>query len=207
MGSTPLSRARLAGRLAAAGCVAAEEEAGELLAAAGGDGALLDALARAAARSALAMGAARPRARVVATDLDPAAVACAAANGVEALHGDLLAPLPLALAGRVDVVAGVVPYVPTGALRLLPRDALAHEPLAALDGGPDGAAVLRRAVAGAPGVLRPGGALLLELGGDQADLLAPDLARHGFGDVAVVRDGDGDVRGVEATLLAPVTRT
>ncbi|MGH9090232.1 MAG: methyltransferase, partial [Acidimicrobiales bacterium] len=153
---------------------------------------------------AVAMGAARPGARVVATDVDPLAVASARANGVEAYHGDLLAPVPAALPGRVDVVIGVVPYVPTGALGLLPRDTLAYEPVLAYDGGPDGAAVLRRVVAGASSALRPGGALLLELGGHQADLLAPDLARHGFDGVTVLRDGDGDVRGVEATLRRPL---
>ena len=38
--------------------------------------------------------AAQPGARVVASDLDERAVACATANGVEAHHGDLFAPLP-----------------------------------------------------------------------------------------------------------------
>jgi release factor glutamine methyltransferase len=48
-------------------------------------------------------------------------------------------------------------------------------------------------------VLRPRGALLLELGGDQAGLLAPDLARQGYAEVRVLRDADGDIRGIEAT--------
>jgi release factor glutamine methyltransferase len=101
----------------------------------------------------------------------------------------------------VDVVAGVVPYVPTGELSLLQRDTFTFETPLAYDGGPDGCAILRRAIAGAVAVLRPGGALLLELGGDQASLLAPDLAA--FDDVRVLRDEDGDVRGVEATTPSP----
>jgi len=40
---------------------------------------------------------------VIATDIDPAAVACARRNGVEALPGDLDEPLPPALRRRVDV--------------------------------------------------------------------------------------------------------
>jgi hypothetical protein len=40
--------------------------------------------------------------------------------------------------------------------------------------------------------------LLLELGGDQADALRPDLEAAGYGDVAVLVDEDGDVRGIEA---------
>jgi release factor glutamine methyltransferase len=55
-------------------------------------------------------------------------------------------------------------------------------------------------VAGSPRFLRRGGALLLELGGEQADLLADDLAHLGHVDVTVLVDEEGDVRGIEATL-------
>ncbi len=143
---------------------------------------------------------ARPSARVVACDLDERAVACAVANGVEAYVGDLFVPLPSGLEGRVDVVVGVVPYVPTPALALLARDTLAFESRLSYDGGADGTDVLRRAAVDSAGFLRPGGALLLELGGDQADLLADDLDRLGFAEVSVLLDEDGDARGIEATL-------
>ena len=142
----------------------------------------------------------RPGARVVACDVDERAVACAAANGVEVHRGDLFEPLPRGLEGRVDVVVGVVPYVPTPELALLQRDTFAFESELSYDGGPDGAGVLRRVIAGAPRFLRPGGALLLELGGDEADALGAGLERAGYGDVAVMVDEDGDVRGIEATL-------
>jgi release factor glutamine methyltransferase len=140
-------------------------------------------------------------ARVVGSDVHEASVACARGNGVEAFVGDLFAPLPAELRGAVDMVVGVVPYVPTGELGLLQRDTFTFETALAYDGGADGCAFLRRAIAGASEWLRPdGGALLLELGGDEAALLAPDLAHAGFSGVAVLRDEDGDVRGVEATL-------
>ena len=142
----------------------------------------------------------RPGARVVATDLDERAVACARRNGVKAHRGDLLAPLPRALEGRIDVVIGVVPYVPTGDLRLLQRDTLTFESTVSYDGGDDGTALLRRVVADGPRFLRSGGALLLELGGRQADALEDDLARRRFVDLEVLRDEEGDVRGIEATL-------
>ncbi|MGZ6643705.1 MAG: HemK family protein methyltransferase [Solirubrobacteraceae bacterium] len=144
----------------------------------------------------------RPGARVVATDADERAVACAAANGVQARRGDLLAPLGPELEGRVDVVVGVVPYVPTPELGLLQRDTLAFESTLSYDGGPDGCDLLRRVVAESPRFLRPGGALLLELGGDQAGALRDDLARLGYAGVRELVDEDGDVRGVEATLAA-----
>ena len=143
----------------------------------------------------------RPAAVVVATDVDQAAVACARANGVDAHLGDLFAPVLLALAGRVDVVVGVVPYVPTPELRLLQRDTFAFETTLGYDGGADGLAVVRRVLDEARAVLRPGGALLLELGGDQPELLADDLERLGYGDTEVLRDEEGDARGIEATRL------
>jgi release factor glutamine methyltransferase len=142
----------------------------------------------------------RPGARVVACDVDERAVACATANGVEAYRGDLFAPLPRALEGRVDVVVGVVPYVPTPELPLLQRDTFTFETPLSYDGGGDGTEILRRVLADSPRFLRRGGALLLELGGEQPDALGDDLAHLGYVDVSVLVDEDGDVRGVEATL-------
>ena len=100
----------------------------------------------------------------------------------------------------------MVPYVPTPDLALLQRDTLTFETTLSYDGGEDGTALLRRVVADGPRVLRPGGALLLELGGEQADTLGDDLARLHYVDVAVFRDEEGDVRGIEATLGAIADR-
>lgn len=142
----------------------------------------------------------RRGAHVAASDIDERAVACATVNGVEVYLGDLFAPLPRALEGRVDVVVGVVPYVPTPALPRLQRDTFTFESPLAYDGGPDGTTILRRVLTDAPRFLRRGGALLLELGGGQAALLGDDLAHLGYVDVSVLIDEDGDVRGIEATL-------
>jgi release factor glutamine methyltransferase len=141
----------------------------------------------------------RPDARVVASDLDDRAVACAAANGIEVYCGDLFSPLPQELRGFVDVIVGVVPYVPTRSMELLPRDTFKFESATSYDGGEEGVDVLRRVVRRSPVFLRPGGALLLELGGDEAQLLGGELASHGFLDFEVLVDDDGDIRGIEAT--------
>ena len=127
----------------------------------------------------------RPGARVIASDVDERAVACARSNGVEAYEGDLFEGLPHVVA---DVVVGVVPYVPTPDLPLLQRDTFTFETPLAYDGGPDGLDFVRRVIAEAPAFLRPGGALLLELGGDQA---------AAFDAVDVIVDEEGDVRGIE----------
>ncbi|MEP6642532.1 MAG: putative protein N(5)-glutamine methyltransferase [Gaiellales bacterium] len=141
-----------------------------------------------------------PGARIVASDIDERAIACARANGVDVYHGDLFAPLPRGLAACVDVVVAIVPYVPTPALPLLQRDTFTFESPLHYDGGRDGTDILRRVLADSPRFLRAGGAVLLELGGDQADALADDLERIGYAAIAVLADGDGDVRGIEATL-------
>jgi len=125
-------------------------------------------------------------------------VACALANGVDARLGDLFGPLTPV---EADVVVAVVPYVPTSELALLQRDTLAFESPRAYDGGEDGLWLLRRVVANSPRFLRPGGALLLELGGAQAEALRVDLRASGFGAFEVLADEDGDIRGVEATWL------
>ncbi|MEU4092594.1 putative protein N(5)-glutamine methyltransferase [Streptomyces sp. NPDC026673] len=109
-----------------------------------------------------------------AADVDAAAVACARRNlapadgRVHVHEGDLYAPLPARLRGRVDVLVANVPYVPTGAVGLLPPEARDHEPRVALDGGADGLDVLRRVAAAAPSWLAPGGHLLIETSEEQA---------------------------------------
>ena len=141
---------------------------------------------------------ARPGARVVATDLDPAACRCAVGNGVEVYCGHLADPVPAELRGRVDVVVAVVPYVPEDALAYLPRDVQAFEPRLALDGGPEGIRLLGDAIRAAAELLRPGGTVLLELGAGQDGLVAPVLAEAGFDPPVLHVDEDGDLRGVEA---------
>lgn len=143
------------------------------------------------------LAAAVPRASVVGVDIDPRAVACARRNGVAAVLGDLDAPLR---SGAFDVVTAVAPYVPRPEIRFLPADVQRYEPGLALDGGDDGLAVVRRVVAGAARLLRPGGWLVTEIGGDQDVALAPTLAARGFAAVRPWRDEEGDLRGVAARL-------
>ncbi|MFE4216142.1 putative protein N(5)-glutamine methyltransferase [Streptomyces sp. NPDC056844] len=106
-----------------------------------------------------------------AADVEPAAVRCARRNvGAHGTvhEGDLFAPLPPSLRGRVDVLLANVPYVPTEDVGLLPAEARIHEPLVALDGGGDGLDVMRRVVAEATDWLAPGGSLLMETSERQA---------------------------------------
>ena len=138
----------------------------------------------------------RPAATVLATDIDPTAVACARANGVEARLGDLDGPLPPTLHRAVDVITAVVPYVPTDELVFLPRDVVAFEPRRALDGGRDGLEVLTAVVGRSTQWLRPGGWLLLEIGGGQAATVTAAMEAAGLRECTTLRDEEGDDRAV-----------
>jgi release factor glutamine methyltransferase len=131
-----------------------------------------------------ALAAALGQVELHAADIDPAAVRCArrnvAAAGGQVYQGDLYRPLPARLRGRVDILAANVPYVPSGDVGLLPREARAHEPRVALDGGADGLDVLRRVAAGAPLWLAPGGHLLVETSERQAPRAAEAVGRDGL---------------------------
>ena len=119
---------------------------------------------------------------VFAADLDSVAVHCARRNlpADRVFRGDLFAALPTSLRGRLDVVAANAPYVPTGAIDLMPPEARLHEPAAALDGGPDGTDVHRRIATAAPDWLAPGGWLLVETGADQARITSAAFSAAGL---------------------------
>src|SRR4051812_45169083 len=144
----------------------------------------------------------RPDARVIGTDLDPNAVANARANGVEAYEGDLFAPVPPDV--RADVVVGVVPYVPRRALPLLQRDTFCFETKLAYDGGEEGLDILVKALHDAREWLKPGGRIVLEVGGAQAGALDPFIRALEYRDLTEIVDDENDLRGVE--LLAPARR-
>ena len=131
-----------------------------------------------------AVAAAVPGIELHAADIEPAAVRCAERNlattGGHVHQGDLFDPLPSSLRGRVDVLVANVPYVPTDAIALLPREARLYEPEAALDGGPDGLDLARRVAAGAAAWLAPGGHLLVETSAGQAPRAVEIFARDGL---------------------------
>ncbi|AWB91867.1 putative protein N(5)-glutamine methyltransferase [Aeromicrobium chenweiae] len=119
-----------------------------------------------------------------ASDIDPAAVRCARRNleplGGTVHEGDLFAALPGTLRGGVDLVAVNAPYVPTAAIPTMPPEAREHEPRVALDGGADGVALHRRVAADAAGWLSPGGHLVIETSGRQAELTARAMRDAGL---------------------------
>lgn len=158
---------------------------------------------------ALALATEGPFARVVATDVEPGALEAARANHafaaaaapVEFRLGDGLAPL----AGeRFDVLVSNPPYIGTGERESLDTEVRDWEPHRALFAGADGLEVIRRLVAGAPSVLRPGGLLALEIGAEQGiAVLELVRAAGGFGAPRVEKDLAGRDRIVLAELETP----
>jgi release factor glutamine methyltransferase len=146
-----------------------------------------------------------PAAHLTATDASAAALDIARENvethklteRVALREGDLFAALPTG--ARFDIIASNPPYVPTAEIERLQADVRAFEPNAALDGGPDGLAVIRRLLAEAPDWLTPHGVVLLELSPEQADAvqrLARDTGR--YADVAILKDLAGRARVLRA---------
>lgn len=169
-----------------------------------------------------ALSAMVPGIELHATDVDPAAVDCARRNlreaGGQVYQGDLYAALPDTLRGRVDLLVANAPYVPTGAIAMMPPEARDHEAAIALDGGPDGLDVVRRLAQDAGRWLAPGGHLVFETSDRQvtvatrivreAGLLIPDrVSRGASGAPEVTRsreDGDPAAVHVPAPVEADV---
>jgi len=119
-----------------------------------------------------------PAARIVATDISPGALRKACENAER--HGVAARVLPiccdllsaLKCRGRFAVVVSNPPYVAEGELPRLPPEVRDHEPPGALLAGWDGLSVLRPLVAGAAGLLSPGGELWCEIGASQREAVS-----------------------------------
>ncbi len=131
---------------------------------------------------------------VVFADCDAGALALcaenAALNGINAafVQSDLFA----SVAGSFDLIVCNPPYLSDDDMASLQRE-LAFEPRHALYGGPDGLAFYRRLAADAMAFINPGGALLMEVGIHQADVIAAFFPK-----TTVARDLNGIERVVTA---------
>jgi release factor glutamine methyltransferase len=155
---------------------------------------------------------------VYATDRSSVAVALARRNlaavtkgalppRAHVLEGDLLAPLPTRLRGRLDLLVANPPYLPCGDLEHLAPEVADHDPPAALFGGIDGHEVVDRLLVAAGRWLRPGGVVVLEID-DRRGAEACHAARAaGLADVHLVPDLAGRDRAVVATAPARPSAT
>jgi release factor glutamine methyltransferase len=103
-----------------------------------------------------------------------------------------------AVSGTFDVIVSNPPYIRTADIESLSREVRGHEPYGALDGGADGLGAYRTLCAQAPAHLAPGGALIVEVGHDQADAVADLMEAAGLNVVKSFRcDLAGIPRAVE----------
>jgi release factor glutamine methyltransferase len=152
---------------------------------------------------AVALAKQRPSWNIVATDSSPAALAVAETNAqrhevtdrVRLVHADLFGEL----SGPFDAVVSNPPYVPTAECLAAMPEVSQFEPRAALDGGPDGLAIVRRLIAESPRVLRGGGLLALECGHDQAEQIVALLRTGGVWDQVGARR---DLAGIKRVVTA-----
>jgi release factor glutamine methyltransferase len=122
----------------------------------------------------LAILAERPRGRGVGTDVSFEALAVAKENAanlglagrasfLRTEWGDGLAP------GSFDLVVSNPPYIPTAVIPTLDPEVREHDPLLALDGGPDGLDAYRALAPQILALLRPGRPFAVEIGYDQSE--------------------------------------
>jgi len=155
-----------------------------------------------------------PQAAVDAVDISPDALALAAENAArlglaDRVHfslSDLFSSLSspagqtaqTAQAARYGLIVANLPYIPAADIASLARE-VRHDPLSALDGGPDGAAVIRIFLDQARSHLVPGGAVALEIGAGQAEMLVEHLRLLGYNDIRFTADYGGINRFLFAT--------
>lgn len=143
---------------------------------------------------ALTLAAEWPEAAVDAIDISPDALALAAENAarlglaerVRLLQGDLFSPAP----GQYALIVANLPYVSAAEIQTLSRE-VRHDPHTALDGGPDGTAIIRIFLEQARAHLAPGGSVALEIGAGQAEMLMEHLRSLGYNDVRATADYSG----------------
>ena len=108
-----------------------------------------------------------PGIHVLATDISAAALRVASANAekngvakrITFLEADLVPDD--STAGHFSMITANLPYIPTSTLKDL--RVFGREPTLALDGGADGLSLVRRLILRSPGLLAPGGRMLLEI--------------------------------------------
>jgi release factor glutamine methyltransferase len=125
-----------------------------------------------------------PTARAIAIDISGPALELAARNAarhgvadrIDFRQGDLLGPA--SSEPPFDVILSNPPYIPTGDIAGLEPGVRDYEPHLALDGGPDGLAVVATLVEQSVPLLRPGGHLILEIGTAQEPPIRELISAH-----------------------------
>ena len=109
-------------------------------------------------------------------------------EGMAADSADALKSPEKELTGRFDVIVSNPPYVTESEYGQLMPEVREHEPKLALTAGADGLACYRRIAKDAPGFLKEGGTMLLEIGSSQAQSVCSLFRENGFTGIRVEKD-------------------
>lgn len=129
-------------------------------------------------------------AAVTAVDISPDALTLSRENAERLSADRVVFQVANLLPGggdHFDVIVANLPYIASDELATLQRE-VKFDPVSALDGGPDGLALVEKLIAQAPARLAPGGFIALEIGHDQAARVAKLFRQHGYDEVKVTRD-------------------
>ena len=135
----------------------------------------------------------RPAAKGVGTDISSEALAVARENAANLdLDGRATFLRTEWAAGfgdhSFDLVVSNPPYIPSGDIPGLDPEVREHDPILALDGGPDGLEAYRELAPEIMRILKPGGVFAVEIGWDQGPQVKALFEAAGFGDVIIVKD-------------------
>jgi release factor glutamine methyltransferase len=143
-----------------------------------------------------------PQATGVGTDISLEALVVARINaqalGLSGRAGFVACNLASALREPFDLVVSNPPYIPRRDLAGLAPEVRDHDPVLALDGGPDGLDCYRAIATQAPRLLAPGGRLAVELGIGQAPAVRELFAAGGLHGVTT----RNDLAGIPRALVA-----
>jgi release factor glutamine methyltransferase len=146
----------------------------------------------------LALLAELPNAFGVGTDLSADALSIARENaerlGLVARAAFVACDFAGPLAGPFDLVVANPPYVASAELAQLAPEVRDHDPLLALDGGPDGLRAYRALAAGAARLIGAAGHMVVEVGAGQADAAALLFTEGQPLDVTAAPDLEGTPR-------------
>jgi release factor glutamine methyltransferase len=100
------------------------------------------------------------------------------------------------LSGPFELIVSNPPYLAADEIAGLAREVREHDPLRALDGGPDGLEPYRAIIPALPRLLAPGGAAVLEIGAGQHRAVCGLAAIAGLAGHSIRVDLGGHVRAV-----------
>ena len=90
--------------------------------------------------------------------------------------------------GKYDLILSNPPYIKKFDLKNLDKDVIGFEPKLALDGGLDGLSGIRKVIYNSTKLIKRKGALVLEIGFDQADKVKEILRENGFYIMEILKD-------------------